>query len=174
MMRKTWIVIVLALLAVAQALAQAPAADQPAKAKGILTGKELSKVVPESFFFHGQLAPTQKRNSAAVRTQDDHIWMAALVDTSGYSADIAERMQGFLITETALSINGISLSPGAYAIGSDKDGNLIVQDLGWNGLMSVATEKDSEMPRPTPLQITRSGEGWRLYLGRRYVEVKAG
>lgn len=171
-MRTTWI-IALAFAAMQMFAQIAPQAADQTKPKGILPEDETRKLVPESFFFHGQAAPTQKRNSAAVRTGDERIWMAALVDTAGYASAVAERFQGFLMTETELTINGKLLAPGVYAIGSDPKDNFIVQDLGRKEVLVVPIQRDSEMLRPRPLQITPSGSAWRLYLGRKFVQVES-
>ncbi len=170
-MRKIWMVALALALTQAWAQTAAPGGPSQPKAKGLLPESELSKILPESFFFHGQIAPTQKRNAAAVRTQDDRVWMVALVDTSGYSSGVAERVQGFLITETELTINGKPLAPGVYAFGSDSEQNFIVQDVGRKDVLVVPTRSDPELRRPRPLQIVPSAGAWHLYLGRKSVEI---
>src|SRR5689334_17731814 len=69
----------------------------------VLTGPELARVVPTSFYFQGQAAPTQMRNSAAARV-NDHYVIAGMVDTSGYSAEIRAHYQGFFINDGAVTI----------------------------------------------------------------------
>ena len=54
----------------------------------ILTGAQLTRVVPQGFYFEGQSAPTQVRNAAAARIGSNRHIIAGMVDTSGYSADI--------------------------------------------------------------------------------------
>ena len=54
----------------------------------VLSGGELSRVVPTSFYFEGQAGPTQMRNAAAARLGAKSYVIAALVDTSGYSSDV--------------------------------------------------------------------------------------
>ena len=80
----------------------------------ILTGAEQTRVVPTSFYFQGLSAPTQMRNSAAARFGKDRYVISGLVDTSGYSADVRAKYVGFLITDSAISLNGETLPPGAY------------------------------------------------------------
>src|SRR5215216_7174359 len=102
--------VVIALLVVAGLVA----AQQGAT---ILTGAELTRVVPTGFYFQGLSAPTQMRNSAAVRFGTDRYVISGLVDTSGYSADVRAKYAGFLITDSAIALNGETLSPGAYGFG---------------------------------------------------------
>src|SRR6476620_11512252 len=81
----------LALFIVAVAMAipvlaqNVPAVDTSNK---VLAGAELTRVVPTSFYFQGQAAPTQMRNAAAVRFAAKRFVIAGLVDTSGYSTDV--------------------------------------------------------------------------------------
>ena len=49
----------------------------------VLGGAELTRVVPPGFYFEGQSAPTQMRNSAAARFGAKRYVIAGLVDTSG-------------------------------------------------------------------------------------------
>src|ERR1022692_1883325 len=97
--RKTmWVAAVLALVAM-QASAQ------------ILTADQVKKTAPSSFFFAGQSAAVQTRNAVGLKNSAGKFVLAGLVDTSGYSTGIAEKYQGFLITETKLSFAGASLEP---------------------------------------------------------------
>ena len=63
----------------------------------ILTGADLTRVVPNSFYFQGLSAPTQMRNTAAARFGKDRYVISGLVDTSGYSADVRAKYVGFLL-----------------------------------------------------------------------------
>jgi hypothetical protein len=83
----------------------------------ILTGADLTRVVPTGFYFQGLSAPTQMRNSAAARFGTDRYVISGLVDTSGYSADVRAKYVGFLITDSAITLNGESLPSGAYGFG---------------------------------------------------------
>src|SRR5215469_8691875 len=77
---------------------------QQSKPAGVLPTAEARTVAPSSFFYRGQSASVQLRNSAAVRTKDGKYFLAGLVDTSGYATDVASRYQGFFITEVKLKI----------------------------------------------------------------------
>ncbi|MEP6635188.1 MAG: hypothetical protein ABJB97_00585 [Acidobacteriota bacterium] len=139
----------------------------------ILTVAENSRVVPPGFYFQGRSAPTQMRNAAAARFGENRYVVAGMVDTSGYAADVRAKYEGFLITDSAITINGSELGIGAYGFGFSSDGKLKVLNLAGNEILSVSTTKDSQMRRPRPLMMTRSEEGVRLYSGRDYVEIAA-
>jgi len=137
----------------------------------VLAGAELSRVVPPGFYFQGLSAPTQMRNSAAARLGKNRYVIAGLVDTSGYAADVRARYEGFLITDSAITINGSDLGTGAYGFGFGNDGKLNILDLAGNEILSVSTTKDKQMKRPRPLMMTRSGNDVRLYSGRDYAVI---
>jgi len=132
----------------------------------------LKKVVPGSFFFAGQTAPVQLRNSVGLKNGAGKIAMAGLVDASGYSTAIKEKYQGFLITETKLTFDGGTLEPGAYGFGF-KDEKFTVMNLSSADVMSVASKIDDQLKRPVPLKLEKDGDGYRLYAGKKYVVVKA-
>ncbi len=90
----------------------------------ILAGPELAKVVPTAFYFQGQSAPTQMRNSAPARFGSTRYVIAGFVDTSGYAADVRAKYEGFLITDSPITINGSDLGTGAYGFGFTNDGKL--------------------------------------------------
>ena len=139
----------------------------------VLTGAELTRVVPPGFYFQGLTAPTQMRNSAAARFGAKRYLIAGLVDTSGYAADVRARYEGFLITDSAITINGSELAVGAYGFGFSNDGKLNILDLGGNEILSVSTTKDNQLKRPRPLMMTKSGTGIRLYSGKDYAVIAA-
>jgi hypothetical protein len=148
-----------------------PAAAQHGPA--ILTGSDLSRVVPPGFYFQGLTAPTQMRNSAAARFGANRYVIAGLVDTSGYAADVRARYEGFLITDSAIMVNGSELGVGAYGFGFSNDGKLNILDLAGNEILSVSTTKDNQMKRPRPLMMAKSGAGIRLYSGKDYAVIAA-
>jgi hypothetical protein len=139
----------------------------------ILTGANLSRVVPPGFYFQGLTAPTQMRNSAAARFGTNRYVIAGLVDTSGYSADVRAKYEGFLITDSAIYINKSDLGVGAYGFGFSKDGKLNILDLAGNEILSVFTTKENQLKRPRPLMMTKSGNEIRLYSGKDYVVIAA-
>ena len=120
----------------------------------VLTGGDLTRVVPTSFYFQGLSAPTQMRNAAAARFGKDRYVISGLVDTSGYSADVRAKYVGFLITDSPITLNGESLQPGAYGFGFATEGKLTVMDLSGKDLMSVSITNDKDLKRPRPLMMT--------------------
>jgi hypothetical protein len=140
---------------------------------GVLGADEIKKVVPATYFFRGQSAPVQLRNSAGFSGRDGKLVLAGLVDASGYASDVQAKYQGFLITEVKLKIEGTELQPGAYGFGFSRDGKLLVMDVGANDLFSVAGKIDEKLARPVPLKIVEDGEAYRLYAGRKWVTLKA-
>lgn len=146
-------------------------AQQPKS--GLLGGDDLKKFVPAAYFFRGQSAPVQVRNSAGFSTPDGKLVLAGLVDTSGYASDLQAKYQGFLITETKLNIEGSELAPGQYGFGFSQAGKFLVMDVGANDLLSVAAAMDDKLARPVPLKMVEDGGGYRLYTGKKWVLLKA-
>lgn len=139
----------------------------------VLAGAELTRVVPTAFYFQGQSAPTQTRNSAAARFGKERFVVVGMVDTSGYSAEIRARYQGFFITDSSITVGGETLATGAYGFGFTNDGKLNILDLGGNQILSVSTTNDKALRRPRPLTMTMDGSNVRLYAGRDYVVIAA-
>jgi hypothetical protein len=99
----------------------------------------------------------------------------SLVDTSGYSSQVQEKYQAYLITESALNIDGHRLAPGAYGCGFIGGDSFVVMDIGGHDLFTAHSTRDVDLHRPTPLQIVAapgaSGD-FRLYAGRNYVSFR--
>ena len=153
-----WLVVLVAL--VAQAGAQ------------ILTGEQAKKLAPSTYYFAGQSAAVQARNTAGCKNSAGKVVLAGLVDTSGYSTAIQEKYQGFLITETKLSFDGATLEPGEYGFGF-KEGKFIVMNVASTDIFSIASQSDDQLKHPVPLKFEKDGAGYRLYAGKKYVVVKA-
>ena len=139
----------------------------------VLGGADLLRVVPPGFYFQGLTAPTQMRNSAAARFGTRRYVIAGMVDTSGYAADIRARYEGFLITDSPITINGSDLGVGAYGFGFSNDGKLNILDLSGNEILSVSTTKDNQLKRPRPLMMTKVQNNIRLYSGKDYAVISA-
>ena len=139
----------------------------------VLAGAELTRVVPSAFYFQGQSAPTQMRNAAAARFGTNRFVIAGMVDTSGYSAEIRARYEGFFITDSSITVGGETLATGGYGFGFSNDGKLNILDVGGNQVLSVATTNDKSLRRPRPLMMTMDGSNVRLYRGRDYVVIAA-
>jgi hypothetical protein len=139
----------------------------------VLMSAELTRVVPPGFYFQGQSAPTQLRNSAAARFGKTRYVIAGLVDTSGYSSEVRAKYEGFLITDFPVTLNGSELAVGAYGFGFSNDGKLNIMDLAGEQILSVSTTNERGMRRPRPLMMNKSGNEIRLYSGREYVVIAA-
>ena len=113
------------------------------------------------------------RNSAAARFGTNRFVIAGLVDTSGYAADVRARYEGFLITDSAITINDSELGVGAYGFGFSNDGKLNVLDLAGKEILSVSTTKDNQLKRPRPLMMIKSGNRIRLYSGKDFAVIAA-
>jgi hypothetical protein len=139
---------------------------------GVLGADDLKRVVPASYFFRGQSASVQLRNAAGFRTADGKLMLAGLVDTSGYSSDVAEKYQGFLITEIKLNIEGSDLPPGQYGFGFSKQDKFTVMDVGNNDMLSVPSHLDQNLQRAVPLKIVADQGSYRLYAGKKWISLK--
>ena len=155
-------------------LALAKAAKTPkAQAAGdtVLKPADMQKLVPASVYYRGQTATTQVRNSGGVKFADGYYLLAYMVDTSGYSSDIAAKYQAYFITEVPIKVVGENLPAGIYGIGFVK-GKFIVTDVGGHDVLTAATGSDPGLPRPVPLRITANPSGgFRLYAGRKFVTL---
>jgi hypothetical protein len=167
-MKLSFITALLILLATSIALGSV-VQDKPV----VVQGADLTRLVPTSYYFKGQSAPTQMRNTTAARFGAERFVIVGLVDTSGYSADVRAKYEGFFITDSPIKINGESLPTGAYGFGFSNDGKMRVMDIAGNDVVSVSSTNDKAMRRPRPLMMTASPEGVRFYSRRDYVVITA-
>jgi hypothetical protein len=144
---------------------------QQSQSAGILSGDDVKKVAPSTFFYRGQSASTQLRNCAGIRTGEKKYVLAGLVDTSGYASSVAQKYQGFFITEVKVKIEGSELAPGEYGFGFTAD-KFVVTDAGANDILSASFKTDDGLKRPVPLKIAQDGNAYRLYAGRKYVTIE--
>lgn len=129
------------------------------------------KLFPDRVFFRGQVATVQFRNTGGVRFADDTYFLAGIIDNSGYSSDVQQKYQAYLVSEVTVEIGGKTLAPGAYGFGFLAGNKFVVMDLGAHDVLEVPSSHDAGMKRPVPLQVTSApGGGYRLYCGREYVE----
>jgi hypothetical protein len=160
----------IALAALAIGLVGLHANAQAAAAQDtVLNAAEATKLLPPSVYFKGQSATTQLRNSGGVKFTDGFFVLATMVDTSGYSSDIAQKYQAYLIAEVPIKIEGHTLAAGIYGVGFVAENQFVVLDVGAHDLFSVTSHKDEAMKRPMPLKVTADKDGFRLYAGRSYV-----
>ena len=139
---------------------------------GLLSADELKHAVPSSYFFDGQTAPVQMRNAAGFRASNGKVVLAALVDTSGYAADVVEKYQGLLITQVKLHLENSELPPGAYGFGFTKQGKFLVMNVAADEVLGVSAQTDEKLAHPVPLKMTAEGAGYRLHAGKKYVDLK--
>jgi hypothetical protein len=142
----------------------------------LLNSLEATKLLPPAVFFRGQSAPVQARNSGGVRFNKDSVMLVTLVDNSGYSTQVQEKYQAYLITETPLSIDGHRLEPGAYGVGFIAGDHFIVMDIGGHDLFTANSTKDATLHRPSPLQVLAAPgtkDQYRIYSGRTFVPFAA-
>jgi len=160
------------MVAVGVVAAVAMLAPAAAKAQGdtVLKPAEMQKLMPASVYYKGQSATTQLRNSGGVKFADGYFVLATMVDTSGYSSDVAAKYQAYFITEVPVKLGGQSLPAGVYGIGFVGNDKLVVTDVGAHEIATVGTSTDEGLKRPTPLQVVvEPAGGFRLYSGRKYV-----
>jgi hypothetical protein len=158
-------------LALAVALLMPVSLASDTAEKALKASEITAKVLPEKVFFRGQVASVQTRNSGGIHFGDDAYVLAALVDSSGYSTDIRQKYQGYLMTEAALEVGGQKLPAGAYGFGF-VGGKFLVMDLGAHDVLSVPAAKDADVKHPVPLQMVATSPGkYRLYVGREYVDL---
>jgi len=138
----------------------------------LLSSDELKKAVPSEYFFRGQKAPTQLRNSVGFQLADGKMTLASLVDASGYSTAIQQKYQGLLITEAKLKIGDATLASGQYGFGFTAEGKFVVMDVANDDVLSVPSQTDSALPRAVPLKMVEAGSGYRLYAGKKWVEIE--
>lgn len=167
--RKSFLIAATLLVLTTSIVLGAVVQDKPA----VVTGADLTRLTPQSFYFKGQSAPTQMRNTAAAKFGAERFVIVGLVDTSGYSADVRAKYEGFFITDSPIKINGESLPTGAYGFGFSNDGKMRVMDLGGNDVMTVSATNDKDLKRPRPLMMTAAGDGIRFYSRRDYVTLTA-
>jgi hypothetical protein len=148
----------------------AAATTQPGDA-AVLKPADTATILPATVFFQGKIAPVQSRNSGGVRFGDKSLMLAALVDTSGYSSQVQEKYQAYLITESTIDIDGHRLPPGTYGCGFVSNNSFVVMDIGGHDLFTAHTTGDDNLRRPTPLQVMAAPEAgkYRLYAGRNFV-----
>ena len=164
-------ILVCTLLLLAVAAAQAPA-DKRAT---LVSDQRLKQLLPATVFLDGENVPTQDRNAALLQLPNGKLFLASLIDTSGYSSAYQEKYSGALLLQTGITIGSKSLDPGAYAIGEKKNGEevtLYIYNIGGDRLAELPTQKQDTLRPVKPLQIVVAEDGSvRLYLGRYGVSI---
>lgn len=136
----------------------------------VLKPADTQKLLPASVYYKAQSAPTQLRNSTGIKFSDGYYVLSTLVDTSGYSSDVAAKYQAYFINEVPLKFGSETLPAGVYGVGF-VGGKFVVTDVGAHDVFSVNASNDDGLKRPRPLQIMADPSGgYRLYAGRKWVK----
>jgi len=136
----------------------------------VLKPADTQKLLPSAVYYKAQTAPTQLRNSGGVKFSDGYYLLATLVDTSGYSSDVAAKYQAYFITEVPIKIGGQNLPAGVYGVGFIPGDKFVVTDIGAHDVFSTGSSTDEGLKRPVPLQVMADpAGGFRFYEGRKYV-----
>jgi hypothetical protein len=139
----------------------------------VLERNEAKIFVPSGFYFEGQSAPTQMRNTGVATLGEKRHVIVGLVDTSGYSADIAAKYEGFFITDSKVKVGGKKLGTGAYGFGFTRDGKVNIHDVGGKTIVTAETKDDPDLKRPRPLMFMVVNGELRFYKGRTYAVISA-
>ncbi len=147
----------------------------------VVTGKPFDQSVVTNFYLEGQAIPAEKRNATLIKTPAGARVLIALLDTSGYGADITQKYAGLLITEGQLTIGGKTLQPGSYGFGltpttpgGPPTGSKFFRlyDQAGHKLIELKASRDEVLSRAKPLQVVpKKGKPARLYVGRDWVEL---
>jgi hypothetical protein len=145
----------------------------------LVTGKDFDGAVPKDFYLEGNAIPTEKRNTALLKTPAGSRALFGLIDTTGYSSQIKKKYIGMLITEGELIIKGHKVGVGSYGFGLEKpaagssgDGKLMVYNQAGTQVAECSAQRDPDLKQPRPLQVVTGADGARLYVERYWVEIK--
>jgi hypothetical protein len=129
---------------------------------------ELEKALPKTQYLEGENIPTQARNAAGVRLASGARVLAALLDTSGFSAQIQAKYLGMLITEQALELGTSTVPPGSYGFGR-RQNDLVLYNAAGRRAAGIRRVRDDALSPARPLQLAVRHGGLRLYDGKDYV-----
>jgi hypothetical protein len=156
---------------VAMAVMASPVGTLAQAGDTILKPADTQKLLPANVYYKGQSAPSQLRNSSGIKFSDGYYVLATMVDTSGYSSDVAAKYQAYFIAEVPLKFGSQNLPAGVYGIGFIGGNKFVVTDVGAHDIFSADYETDQAIKRPMPLQIMADPTGgFRLYSGRKFVK----
>lgn len=141
----------------------------------VATEQRLKQLLPATVFLDGENVPTQERNAALVQLPNGKIFIASLIDTTGYSSTYQEKYSGVLLSQSGFTLGGKSFDAGAYGMGQKKNGDAVtlgVYNLGGDQVAEIQTQKQDNLRPLKPLQIVANSDGSaRLYLGPYYVSL---
>jgi hypothetical protein len=146
----------------------------------VVTGKAFDSAVPKDFYLEGNAIPTEKRNATLVKTPAGARAVFALIDTTGYSANIVTKYIGMIITEGDLTVCGHKVGVGSYGFGwvlpgtgVDAPGRFALYDQAGAPLTECPAERQGDLKQPRPLQVIVAADGSaRLYHGKHYIGLR--
>jgi|SRR5271157_4774791 len=154
----------------------------PARAQGgfeQVTGEAFTKALPTDFYLEGNHIPVQKLNSVLLKNAKGDRVVLGLLDTSGYSSHIQQKYSGMLISETSISVCGISLGVGSYGFGLwapkppiKDDGRFKLYNQAGDPLGECPAKRDESIKVPKPLAvITAKGGPTKLNLFKYTLDI---
>lgn len=156
-------------------LIAAIAAQTSSRGVTVATEQRLKQLLPATVFLDGENVPTQERNAALAQLPNGKIFIASLIDTTGYSSTYQEKYSGVLLSQSGFALGGKSFDAGAYGMGQKKNGGSValeIYNLGGEQVGEIAAQKQDNLRPLKPLQMVTSGDGSaRLYLGPYYVSL---
>jgi len=156
-------------------MAAAAAAQTTSKSATLVSDQRLKQLLPATVFLDGENVPTQERNAALVQLPNGKLFLASLIDTSGYSSAYQEKYSGVLLLQTGVTIGSKTLEPGMYGIGQKKNGDDVtdyIYNIGGDRLAEIPTQRQDNLRPLKPLQILIAENGSAtLYLGRYGVSI---
>ena len=146
----------------------------------ILAGKPFELAVPKDFYVEGNAIPTEKRNAAMVITPGGKRAVFALIDTTGYAANVQAKYVGMIITEGDLSLCGHKIGVGSYGFGwtlpgtgVDAPGKFSLFNQAGVAVADCTAERQGDLKMPRPLQVVVAKHGAaRLYHGKHYIALE--
>ncbi len=137
----------------------------------VLKPADTQKLLPASVYYKAQSAPTQLRNSTGIKFADGYYLLSTMVDTSGYSSDVAAKYQAYFITEVPLKFG--EREPARRYLRRRICRRTSSSSPMWARTMFSQWQRvhDDALKRPMPLQIMADPSGgFRLYAGRKFVK----
>src|SRR5579872_7989 len=74
------------------------------KSATLVSDQRLKQLLPATVFLDGENVPTQERNAALLQLPNGKLFLASLIDTSGYSSAYQEKYSGVLLLQTGITI----------------------------------------------------------------------
>ncbi|MGA2131736.1 MAG: hypothetical protein ABSH50_05540 [Bryobacteraceae bacterium] len=156
-----------------------PAASAQSKFE-IVTGKPFDSAVPKDFYLEGNAIPAEKRNAILVKTPGGARALFALIDTTGYAANVQAKYVGMIITEGDLTLCGHKIGVGSYgfgwtlpATGVDAPGKFSLFNQAGAAVADCTAPKQSDLKMARPLQMVVAQDGTaRLFHGKNYIALQ--